>query len=199
MDNPRGQLVPPAPPCPPPHPLLRSAPLPPPAPPRVPWRGCWRGGSITWLLPPPLGPEQREVPVGPEPAQQQRQQGPSRQRQAQRAPPRHRRRTAAHPHGAPLSGAAPAARSQRRPPPRLPPAFPSLPFPSSPVPSLPFPSPLRCAGPRSPQGCGDKRRLCGAEAERAAAGEGRLLPAERFVSPACRAPEGSQGCPAFPR
>lgn len=186
-------------PCAPRHPLLPSAPRPPPAPPRCPHAGALLAGGITWLLPPPLGPEQREVPVGPEPAQQlhqQRQESPSRQRQAQRAPPRHGRRSAPASRR-PFIGAAPAAHSQRRPPPRLPAFLPSLPPPCPP--SLPSPLGRRSPpGPAVPKAAAISAGAAGQSPAcrrgwRSLSGSGALC----FPSSPC--PQGSRGCPAFPR
>lgn len=89
-------------------------------------------GGFTWLLPPPLGPQQREVALGPQPAAQQGQQDAARQRQPQRAAPRHgRRRPPLRPplyRGSDAAGAAPAARSQRLPHGSAAPASSRLPF-----------------------------------------------------------------------
>lgn len=92
---------------------------PPPPPPRAPRRhrhhhppGGRRllAGGFTWLLPPPLGPQQREVAVGPQPAEQlhqQRQEGAARQRQAEPAAPRHSRPPPPRLLPSPLSGPRP--------------------------------------------------------------------------------------------
>lgn len=63
-------------------------------------------GAFTWLLPPPLGPQQREVAVGPQTAQQQRQQGQegsARHHQARHAGLRHGLPLPPRPSRAPLS------------------------------------------------------------------------------------------------
>lgn len=136
----------------PPHTLpfpfpSRSAPNPPSAtplpapgtPPLTPpsWRPL--AGRFTWLLPLPLGPQQREVAVGPQPAQQlhqQDQEGAARQRQAERTAPRHDGPLLPPPAApaAPLSGPRRGGSRPRclKPAPASsspPPAAPSTPFP----------------------------------------------------------------------